>query len=267
MNLKYYLKKVRREGGALGQFNFSTLEQLRGILEAAQNLKRPLILGTSERESNFLGLKEIVALVEIAKTKYRAPVFLNLDHAKDPKRIKEAIGLGYSAVHFDGSDLTLEKNLKYAKKIVEYAHKKNVLVEGELEEIKKGSLSSAEEAALFVKKTKVDSLAIAIGNRHGFYPGVKLDFERLKEIRKKTGQVFLVLHGGSGISKNDLKKAISLGIVKVNINSELRLVWKRGLVSALKGEEIKPYQILPIVQKLIQKKVEEKIKTFKTPRY
>ncbi|GAI51856.1 unnamed protein product [marine sediment metagenome] len=132
MGLKDYLEKAQKEKWAIGQFNFSTIEQLRGILAAAQKMKSPVILGTSEGESRYLGLKEIVALVEISKIKYKVPVFLNLDHGKDLNWIKKAIDFGYSAVHFDGSELPFKKNIKCAKKIVEYAHKKGVLVEGEL---------------------------------------------------------------------------------------------------------------------------------------
>jgi len=261
MTLKDYLKKAQKQKFAIGQFNFSTLEQLRGILAAANKMKSPVILGTSEKESKFLGLKEILALVEISKMKYKVPAFLNLDHGKDLDCIKKAIDFGYPAVHFDGSDLSLEKNMKYAKKVVEYAHNKGVLVEGELEGIEKGNLSSLNEVERFVKETKVDSLAIAIGNRHGFYRDVKLNFNRLKEIKEKTN-TFLVLHGGSGISDIQTKKAINLGIVKINLNTELRIAWKGALLRSLKTQEIKPYKILPQVQKTIQEKVEKKLKLF-----
>ena len=261
MMLKDYLRKAQKQGFAIGQFNFSTIEQLRGILAAAHGMKSPVILGTSEGESKFLGLEEILALVEISKMKYNVSAFLNLDHGKDLDYIKKAIDFGYSAVHFDGSDLPLEKNIRYAKKVVEYAHKKGVLVEGELDSIKKQSSTSLKEAEKFIKETKVDSLAIAIGNVHGMHKNPKLDFERLKEINNRVNS-FLVLHGGSGIPNVQIRKAIKFGIVKININTELRLAWKRTLAKSLKAQEIKPYKILPKVQKAVQEKVEEKIKLF-----
>lgn len=261
MKLKDYLKKAQREKFAIGQFNFSTLEQLRGILAAAQKMQNPVILGTSEGESKFLGLKEILALVEISKMEYKVSAFLNLDHGQDLDYIKKAIDFGYSAVHFDGSGLPLEKNIKYAKKIVGYAHKKGVLVEGELESIGKGNLSSLDEIERFIKKTGVDSLAIDIGSRHGLHRDVKLNFNRLKEIKEKTN-TFLVLHGASGVPDVQIKKAIKLGIVKININTELRLAWKRTLAKSLKTQEIKPYKILLKAQKAVQEKVEEKIRLF-----
>jgi len=260
MNLKDYFKKAQKEKWAIGQFNFSTLEQLRGIFLAAQRLKSPIILGTSEGESRFLGLREIVALVEILKTEYKVDAFLNLDHGKDLGWLKQCIDYGYSGIHFDGSSFPLEKNLKYAKKITETAHKEGVLVEGEIDGIGGKKSSSLEDSRRFLKETKVDSLAIMIGNVHGFHKKVKLDFERLKEIQRT--KTFLVLHGGSGISTPQIKKAIKLGIVKINVNTELRMAWRKGIEKGLSGKEIKPYKIMPIATNMVQKKVEEKIKIF-----
>ena len=280
-NLKYYLKKAQKNKYAIGQFNFSTLEQMRGIFMAAQKLKSPVILGTSHGESEYLGIKEIVALVEISKVKYKVPAFLNLDHAKNLIHIKEAIDYGYSAVHFDGSKLSLEENIKYAKKVVRYAHKKGVLVEGEVGaistesskiykkefKIREKDLTNPEEAGRFVKETGVDSLAIGIGTFHGIEihkknPRIRL--ERLKEIKKRVGDTFLVLHGGSGTRNDDIKKAIKLGIVKININTELRIAYTYALRNNFKKktEETTPYKYLPQTIKAVQKKVEGKIKLF-----
>lgn len=275
MNLKEYFKKAQKGKWALGQFNFSTLEQLRGILKAGEKLKNPLILGTSEGEARFLGLKEIVALVEINKLKYNIPAFLNLDHGKDLNLIKKAVDLGYHCVHFDGSNLSFKENIKKTKEIVSYAHKRGILVEGELGKItgssvaqkgegkiKKKDLTLPSQVEEFVRKTGVDSLAVAIGNIHGVYDKMpKLDFERLKEIRGKSN-VFLVLHGASGIAPSDIRKAVKGGMVKVNNNTELRMAWKKALKEAVKGKEVKPYNILSSAQKAVQKKVEEKIKLF-----
>lgn len=260
MNLKYYLNKAKREKWAIGQFNFSTLEQLRGILAAAKKLKSPIILGTSEGELGYLGLAETVALVEISKVKYGIPAFLNLDHGNNISLVKKCIDFGYSAVHFDGSNISLKKNIKYVKKITEKAHKKEILVEGEIDGIGKG-LTNPEEATKFESETNIDSLAIAIGNRHGYHKKVKLNFKKLKEIKKNNG-AFLVLHGGSGISNSQIKEAIKEGIVKVNVNTELRMAWKEALKKEISGKEIKPYKILPKIEKRVQKKVEEKIRVF-----
>ena len=275
MNLKSYFKKAQKENWAVGQFNFSTLDQLRAIISAAKHLKAPVILGTSEGEAGFLGMEETVALAEILKSKHKVDAFLNLDHGKDLNLLKRAIDFGYSAVHYDGSGLSLKENIKNTKKIAEYAHKKGVLVEGELGHIKGESILHKEAAVIeekeltspddvkeFIKETKVDSLAVSIGNMHGVYKGGKnIDLERLKEI-SSLSKAFLVLHGGSDIKESDIKEAIKLGIVKININTELRIIWKESLKTALESDDFKPYKILPQVQALIQQKVEEKINMF-----
>ncbi|MFH1656771.1 MAG: class II fructose-bisphosphate aldolase [Candidatus Nealsonbacteria bacterium] len=277
MDLKEYFKKAQKQKWAIGQFNFSTLEQLRAIFASAQKTKSPIILGTSQGESNFLGLKEIVALTEISKIKYNVPAFLNFDHGKDLKVLKSAIDFGYSAVHFDGSELSFKKNIEQTKKIVEYAHKRGVLVEGELGhitgqskqhlgkiKIKKEDLTLVDQVNQFIKQTKVDTLAVSIGNFHGVSKeSPNLDLELLKEIQEQT-KTFLVLHGGSGISSIDIKKTIKLGIVKINVNTELRMIWKESLEKSLRDKKIntKPYSILSNVENLMEKKVIEKIKLF-----
>ncbi len=275
MNLKEYFKKAQKEGWALGQFNFSVMEQLKGILRAGKSLDSPLILGTSEGESRFLGLAEIVALSAIKSNEYDIPFFLNLDHGKDLDWIKKAVDMGYHCVHFDGSDLSFKENVRKTKEVVSYAHKKGVLVEGELGKITGSSVVSSGKAVIeekdltspdqvedFVKKTGVDSLAVAIGNIHGVFDKMpKLNIDLLKKIREKT-DVFLVLHGASGTSFSDIKKAVKEGMVKVNNNTELRVAWKESLKKSLENEEVKPYNILPSVEEAVQRKVEEKIKLF-----
>ncbi len=272
MTLKNYFKKAQKEKWAIGQFNFSTLEQLRGIFEAGKNLKSPLILGTSEGESKYLGLKQIIALTEILKSEHNSPVFLNLDHGKNVDWVKSAIDYGYDEVHFDGSALPFEENIKLAKEIVKYGHKKGVLVEGELGVIKgesamhkenisvgENDLTDPNQVKEFIEKTGIDSLAIAIGSIHGVQEKMEsLDFERLEKIQKNA-KSFLVLHGGSGIPDEEIKKAISLGVNKINFNTELRIAWKNSLAESLRSDEAKPYKILPQVQKAVQQKVEEKI--------
>ena len=277
MELNQILKKAKREKWAIGQFNFSTIEQLRGIIGAAKKLSAPVILGTSEKESKFLGLEETIAQVRILENKMGLKLFLHLDHGKDLNYIKRAIDLGFDSVHFDGSELPFKENLRLTKEIVNYGRKKDVLVEGELGylrgesrffqkkkiAIKKEDLTRPEQAQEFVEKTKVNLLAPAIGNVHGIYPEMpELDFERLKEINQKT-DAFLVLHGGSGILRDEIKKAIKSGIQKININTELRLIWRESLQKILKtSKEIKPYIILPQVSQAIEKKVEKYIKLF-----
>jgi len=275
--LRNLLNQAQKQGWAIGHFNFSILEQLRGIANAAKKLKAPVILAVSEGEAEFLGLEETVALVRILESKINHSLFLHLDHGKDLGYIKRAIDFGFDSVHFDGSELSFKENIKRTKQIVDYSHKKKILVEGELgylrgasklflkekPKIKKNDLTKPKQVQEFVAKTGIDSLAIAIGSVHGRYQGPeKIDFERLKEIRAKTN-VFLVLHGGSGIPAEHIKKAIKLGIQKININTDLRIIWRDSLKKALnKTQEVKPYKILPQTEKAIQNKVEKYIKLF-----
>ncbi len=272
-NLKYYFKEAEKEKLAIGQFNFSNLKILKGIIQAAVKLKSPIILGTSEGESKAIGLSQAVALVKIYREETGLPIFLNLDHGKSFDYIKKAIDAGYDAVHFDGSSLSFKKNVGITKRVVKYAKKFGTLVEGEMGVI--GNVSGIKEvltdpldALKFIKETKVDSLAVAIGNLHGIRTSKinpNLNLKRLKEIKKKTGIIPLVLHGGSGTPKSDIKKAIKLGIVKININTEIRIAYTNTLkkVFKKKPKEIIPYKYMPEVVEAIQKVVEEKIKLFR----
>lgn len=276
-SLKYYFKKAQKEHWAMGQFNFSAFEQMRAVFKTAKREKSPAILGTSEGEAKFFGLKQAVALKELFKHDFRVPVFLNLDHGKDIGVIREAMEIGYDAVHFDGSALDFDDNIRKTREVVSHAKKRKVLVEGELGIIKgqsiehkgtplvdKNGLTSLKEVEIFIKETGVDLLAISIGNIHGVYsemPG--LDFERLSKIRKKT-DTFLVLHGASGIKKEDLEKAIRKGIVKVNINTELRKDWKEAFKKALSLKEMKPYNIIPKVEDSLIEKVSSKMAVLKS---
>jgi len=247
-------------------------------LAAAKELKSPVIVGTSEGEVKYLGMEETVALVEISKSKYGiSSAFLNLDHGKDPEEIKKAVDLGYSSVHFDGSGLLMKDNIRISKKLAEYAHKKGVLFEGEIGAVKgdsaihkekiiidKSDLATPEDTSKYLKETKADSLAVAIGTIHGIYPEKKkINFDLLKNINEKA-KAFLVLHGGSDIDKDDIKRAINTGISKININTELRALWRKALEESLERNkgDVKPYKIMPYVEELIKNKVKEKINLF-----
>jgi len=148
-NIKYYLEKARKERWAIGQFNFSDFTQMKAILAAAERMKSPVILGTSEGESKFFGLQEAVALRDVLRGKTGVPVFLNLDHGKSFEYLKEAIDAGYDAVHFDGSKLPLEENIKITKEVIKYAKKKGVLVEGEVGRI------GTDSSKLYSEKWKI----------------------------------------------------------------------------------------------------------------
>jgi fructose-bisphosphate aldolase class II len=279
--LKYYFEKAQKEKFAIGQFNFSDFTQMKAIINKASELKSPVILGTSEGESKFFGIEEAVALRDVLRKKTGLPIFLNLDHGKSFEYLKQAIDAGYDMVHFDGSKLPLDENIKIAKEVVKYARKKGILVEGEVGrigtdssklysekfEIKEDDLTKPSEAEKFIKETKADLLAVSMGNFHGIEvsgidPNLRLD--ALKGVKEKSGSTFLVLHGGSGTPENDIKEAIKMGIVKININTELRLAFSGNLRKYLDNnkEEIVPYKFLPDAQKSVEKVVELKINLF-----
>lgn len=278
--LKYYLNKAYKEHWAIGQFNFSDFSQVKGIVQAAQNLKAPIILGTSEGESKFFGLQEAVAMKDVLRKKTGLPIFLNLDHGKSFEYLKEAILAGYDMVHFDGSKLSLEENIKISQQVVKFAKKKGVFVEGEVGrfgtdasrlypskfEIKEEDLTNPDDAKKYLGKTRVNVLTVSIGTFHGIdvsgiSPNIKLDL--LKEIGDKTN-IPMVLHGGSGTPEEDIKEAMKLGIVKININTETRLAFSNTLRKALEAnkDEITPYKYLAGPISAVQMLIEAKIKLF-----
>jgi ketose-bisphosphate aldolase len=285
LKIEDYLKRARKEGFAIGQFNFSNSDQLKGIVEAAFELKSPLIVGTSPGEVNYLSLEVAANLVAAWKVKLTKklgkpfPLFLNLDHAKDLKVIKEAVFRGYDMIHFDGSFLSLKKNLQETKKVLRITSQRSVLVEAEVGQlgtesstiykekfvIQDSFLTKPEDVEYFVKESGVQLLAVNIGNFHGVQKTGKnphLRIELLREILRKNPNVYFVLHGGSGIPFQDVKKAIKEGMVKVNFNTDLRLAFAKALLKELqeKPEEIAPYKYLNQGVLAIKKVVKERIK-------
>ncbi len=267
--MKYKILKAAQKGKwAVGQFNVSNIETLKAIFEAARKLRSPVIIGTSEGESKFLGLRQARALVSLLEEETGVPAILNLDHGKTFDYIKKAIQAGYDSVHFDGSCLSLSQNIVLTKKVVKYAARFRVLVEGEVGVIG-GNLTDTKEAQKFARETNIDLLAVNVGTIHGIKksgknPAVKL--RRLEEIKKAVGNIPLVLHGGSGTPEKDIKAAIKLGIVKININTELRNAFTGSLRKELgkNTRENTPYKYLPYAIEAVQKVVEGKIKLFRS---
>lgn len=281
MNGIELLKKAQKNRYAVGQFNVSTDEHIKAIVIAAKDLRSPVIIGTSEGERKFIGTKQAVALVRVWQKEAGLPIILNADHCKTFESAKQAVDAGYSAVHFDGSGLPFKENVKVTKQVVDYAKQKNpkLLIEGELGylrgesvvhkkvKVKPEDLTDPEQAKEFIEKTGVDSLAIVVGNIHGVETDLKnppLHLDKLREIQQAIPKTFLVLHGGSGTPDEDIKKAIKLGIVKININTELRIAYSEELEETIKEypEEVKPYKILAPAVEAMKEVVEEKIDLF-----
>lgn len=279
-SLREIIKEAENKKTVTGHFNVSDIVGLKAVFEAARGLQVPIIIGVSEGERDFLGVRQVAALIKSLREEFNYPIFLNADHTKSLEKIKEAVEAGFDAVMFDGSELPLEENIKKTKEAVEYV-KGEILVEAELGYIKGSStilstsdtliikeedLTKPEEAGQFVKETGIDLLAPAVGNIHGLLkdvPQPDLNIERIRQIKSVVG-IPLVLHGGSGISDEDFLAAIDAGISIIHINTELRLAWRKGIERALKAkpDEIVPYKLLLQVIEEIKMVVEHKLKLF-----
>lgn len=236
VTLKEILKNTRKYKFAVGAFNIHCLEMVPAMIEAAKAKNSPIILQVSPTTCKYIGASLLSNLVKYLANKADINVTLHLDHAKDFNTIKEAVDNGFSSVMIDASALPLEENIEKTKEVVEYASKRGVSVESEL-----GTIGGTEEgvalndgkiiytrpqdAIKFIEATGIDALAIAIGTSHGQYKSkAKLNFDVLKEIYNAT-DIPLVLHGGTGVSDEDLKKCILGGISKVNVGTELNVAW------------------------------------------
>lgn len=274
------LQKAKKEGYAIGAFNVSSIETLKAVSQAAQKLKSPIILEASDGEVNYIGIKELVALVKIYRLDTGLPIILNLDHGKDFETCKKAIEAGFDYVHIDTSKLPLEKNVAIAKEVVKLAHAHGVMVEGEMDHIEgssedhtredptkyqnSGMYTDPQKAVDFVKRTGIDVFASFIGNLHGIYANeIRLNLDLLDKIQKALPETFLSLHGGSGISEDDVRQAVKSNIVKVNVNSELRIAYKMSLQESLNSSnELAIYKLTPPAIKAVQDVVEHKIQLF-----
>lgn len=248
VNSKKMLESAKENHYAVPHFNINNLEWTRFILEECEKEKSPVILGVSEGASKYMGgFKVIYDMVKdlIESLSITIPVCLHLDHGSSVESCIEAIDAGFTSVMIDASKETLEKNMEMTKKVVTYAHTHNVTVEAEVGHIggeedgiaDELAYAKVEDACLLAAETKIDTLAPALGSVHGPYKGEpKLDFDRMREIKEIT-HLPLVLHGGSGIDDEKIKKAIECGICKLNINTELQMEWTKAVREFLKENE------------------------------
>ena len=266
---------------ALGHFNFSSLDGLRAIANAAKDLGVPVLVGVSEGEEEFVGLQNAVDTVRNFREELGVPIFLNADHHYSFEKVKEAIDNGYDMVIVDGANLPFEENVALTKKVVEYAKEKGgkTLVEGEIgfigksskiidaipEGVSSATMTSPDEAKNFIAETGIDLLAPSVGNIHGMMKGGNpaLDIERITSLNEASS-VPLVLHGGSGISDEDFRSAIKAGIRVIHINTELRVAYTQAikLFLAENPDETTPYKILKQGETGMQKVVTERLKLF-----
>jgi fructose-bisphosphate aldolase, class II len=247
-------------------------------------LNVPVLIGTSEGERDFIGVREIAAVVAALREETGQPIFLNADHTHSLERALEAAKAGYDMIGFDVSTLPLEKNIELTREAVDAVKSINprIVVEGELGFIGSGSeihesvpessrlLTKTDDAKHFVETTRIDVLAPAVGNMHGLLKSMisggmrkRLDIGRISQIAAAVA-IPLTLHGGSGTDDGDFLKAISAGITIVHISTELRLAWRRGIEAALAGnsDEVVPYKIYSNSVSAMTAVAEERLRLF-----
>lgn len=268
VTMRELLQDARKRKYAVGGFNVFNFETLSAVMEVAEELKTPLILGIPERLFKFVDVDTLSAAMVRAAHRSAVPVALHLDHGHTYEGVLKAVRWGFTSVMFDGSALPLAENLKRTKEITRIAHTLGISVEGELgyigfndniSDIKEDNMVAAEVAADFVEKTRIDALAVAVGNNHGAYRGnPKLSFSRLSELNSAVN-VPLVMHGGSRLSREDYRTSILSGISKINVATDM----SQAAAETLKAELAKtPNANYIHLMSLVKKGVKESVRKY-----
>lgn len=279
VNFNEMLMSAKKGKYAVPHLNINDLEWTKYILEKCNELQVPVILGVSEGAAKYMGgFNTISGMVKglLKDLNITIPVCLHVDHGSSKETCIKAIDAGFTSVMIDASRYELEENIKITREVVEYAHSKGVSVEAEVGHIggtEDNITSSATNATLedcltLYRNTGIDSLAPALGSVHGFYKGEpNLDFETMKIINENL-PIPLVLHGGTGIPEDKIKKAISCGISKININTDLQSVWSKAVREFLteNKEAYDPRKIIGSGEQAIKKRIEEIVTLFGTKR-
>lgn len=275
VSMNAFLPRAKKEGFAVGQFNVNNLEYFQAITEAAKEERSPIIFGASEGAIRYIGLENVVALAEVAAKQADVPIALHLDHGSTFEVVMQCIRAGFSSVMFDGSHHPFEENIRLTKKVVEAAHAVGVSVEGELGTIggveddldvaeEDATIAKPAEAIHFWNETKVDALAIAVGTAHGMYKGEpKIHFNIIDEVAKAVDAP-IVLHGGSGVPDAAIQKAVSLGVGKINVNTENQVVSSQVVRELLTKNDsmIDPRKYLGPAREAIKEVVKGKMRLF-----
>lgn len=278
VSMKEMLIKAKENSYAVGQYNLNNLEFTQAILQATQEENAPVILGVSEGAARYMGgFKTVVKMVEglIEDYSITVPVAIHLDHGSSFDKCKEAIDAGFTSVMIDASHHSFEENIEITSKVVEYAHANGVSVEAELgtvggqedDVIAEGVIyADPKECQELAERTGIDTLAPALGSVHGPYKGEpNLGFKEMEEIGASTG-LPLVLHGGTGIPTHDIKKAISYGTAKINVNTENQIASAKAVREVLNNdsEVYDPRKYLGPAREAIKATVQGKIQEFGT---
>jgi len=266
MNFYDVLKKAKEEKYAIPQFNINNLEWAKYILEECEKEKSPVFIGVSTGATKYMGgYNTVVNMVRGLEKDLNitVPVMIHLDHASKKEDCLKAIDAGFDSIMIDASSYPLEENIQITNEVI--AYNKDKIFEAEIGQIggteddmtTNAFYTNCEEAEYFVSKTNVDMLAPALGSVHGIYKGEpKINFEVMEEIARKTNKP-LVLHGGSGLSTEIIKKAVSCGIVKINFNTELQLAWHKSVVDFINNykEAYDPRKVISSGEKALKEVV------------
>ena len=277
VNFVEMLNKAKKEHYAVPQFNINNLEWTKYILEECKELNIPVILGVSEGAAKYMGGFNVVATMvkELVKSlNVETPVCIHLDHGTSKESCIKAIDAGFTSVMIDASRHELPENIRITKEVVEYAHERNVSVEAEVGHIggtednitATSSNATLEDCQVLYENTKIDSLAPALGSVHGFYKGEpNLDFETM-EIINNNLPIPLVLHGGTGIPADKIAKAISCGISKININTDLQAVWSNAVREKLENDKevYDPRKVIGSGENAMKTRIKELVTLFGT---
>lgn len=261
----------------IGAFSAHNAETILGILEAAEEERAPIIIQIGQKAIQTLGLEQMKVMVDTFSKNFTIPISIHLDHSRDFDQTMRAVQLGFQSVMYDGSGLSFQENSMTTKKVAEIAKALNIGAEGEIGKIggtedditvdeKDSFITTTNEAVKFVESTNVDYLAVSIGTAHGIYKEEpNLRFERLEEIAEHV-QRPIVLHGGSDVPDIQVKKAIELGVAKINVDTELREAFTRGVQDVYSGniDEIILANSLGNGKLRVKEKVKEKIKIFQS---
>lgn len=273
VNMKEMLVKAQKEQYGIGFFNAVNVEMARAVIETAEELHAPVIVGTAEVLLPAMSLERVAEYLIPMAQKATVPVAVHYDHGLTFEKCMEALKLGFSSVMYDCSTASYEENLAKAAEMVRICHAMGVTVEGELGHVGdnegSGKLENPSDyytdpavAADFVQKTGVDALAVAVGNAHGDYKfPPKLDFDRITAIREATGTP-LVLHGGSGLSDDDFREAVRRGVCKINIFTDLDKAGKAGIEEGLNKGATSMMGLIPYEIEAMKEVVRNKIGLF-----
>ncbi len=269
------LQEAQKERYAVGAFNCNNMEIVQAIVEAAEAEQSPVIIQASQGAIKYAGIEYIAAMTKLAAQQAKVPIALHLDHGTSFNQVMQCVRNGFSSVMIDGSKLPLAENIALTNKVIEVARPLGISVEAELGKIggteddisvseREALFTDPDEARQFVEATGVDSLAVAIGTAHGQYKGIpKLDFDRLRKIREKISTP-VVLHGSSGVPDEAIREAISLGVCKVNIDTNIREAFVTAARQVLdhNPKEIDPRKVLGPAREAATAIIREKIRVF-----